>query len=70
MEGDIMRMRRVEDLPLPPGESVELRPGGLHLMLLGLTRSLLDGDTVDLTLHFDGAPDLAISVPVRSSEGG
>ena len=70
MEGDVMRMRQMENLPLPPGETIELSPGGLHLMLLGLTRSLLDGEEVELTLRFEGAPDLAMTVPVRSSGSG
>jgi copper(I)-binding protein len=35
MEGDVMRMRQVDSITLPSGKTVELKPGGLHLMLFG-----------------------------------
>lgn len=50
MDGSVMRMRAVEALALPPGQAVSLRPGGHHLMLMGLKQPLKDGDTVALTL--------------------
>jgi copper(I)-binding protein len=70
LEGDVMRMREVEGLEVPGGEEAELRPGGLHLMLLGLRQSLAVGDTLTLTLFFQGADSLEISVPVRTMGGG
>ena len=55
MDGDVMRMRALPDgLVLPAGTSVVLKPGGLHLMLLGLTRPLSAGDTVPVTLVVEG----------------
>jgi copper(I)-binding protein len=70
LEGDVMRMRRVEGVDLPPGETVALRPGGLHIMLLDLQRSLLAGDTLVLTLRFETAPPASIRVPVRGPGEG
>jgi copper(I)-binding protein len=64
LAGEVVRMRRVEKLTLSPGELVELRPGGLHLMLLGLRRSLNPGDTFPLTLRFQGAAPSVLRVPV------
>ena len=52
MEGDIMKMRSLATLDLPPGKSVELRPGGYHLMLMDLKAPLSKGGTVALTLTF------------------
>ena len=50
MEGDVMRMRRLDQLDLPAGRSVELSPGARHLMLVGLRHPLKVGDRVTLTL--------------------
>ncbi|MEH0166024.1 copper chaperone PCu(A)C [Paucibacter sp. JuS9] len=52
MEGSVMRMRAVESLPLPAGKSVEFKPGGLHVMLMGLNRPLAAGDKIPLTLVY------------------
>ena len=69
MDGDIMRMRELErGLDLPANAAVELRPGGLHLMLMGLRQPLTVGSSVRLTLRFvdrDGREGLLqVQVPV------
>lgn len=62
MDGNIMRMRPVSGgLAIAPGGSVALKPGGYHLMLMGLKRPLKRGETVTITLRFAKAGD----VPVR-----
>jgi len=63
-EGDIVRMRHVESVEIPPGQTVELKPGGLHIMLMGLTRPLKEGDMVPLTLTFANEGEVAIEVMV------
>jgi periplasmic copper chaperone A len=71
MAGDVMRMRELPDgLPLPAGQTVELKPGGYHVMLMDLKRSLKAGDTVAVSLVFE-APDRSreirvMAVPVRA----
>jgi len=50
MEGDTMRMRGVEKLELPAGRTVELKPGGYHVMLMDLKGPLKKGDTVPIRL--------------------
>lgn len=56
MEGDLMRMRALDaGLPLPAGQAVQLRPGGYHIMLMGLKQPLNAGDTVPVTLVIEGA---------------
>lgn len=55
MDGDVMRMRAIAALPLPAGRPVELKPGGYHVMLMDLKRPLSAGETVPLTLVFEGA---------------
>ena len=53
MEGDVMRMRAVPRLELPPGKTVELRPGGHHMMLVDLKRQLKKGDLVPIRLKVE-----------------
>lgn len=50
MDGDVMRMRPVKSIELPAGTTVKLVPGGLHVMMMDLTRPLKAGDRVDLVL--------------------
>lgn len=50
MEGNTMRMRGVERLELPAGRVVDLKPGGYHVMLMGLKAPLKKGDTVPIRL--------------------
>lgn len=74
MEGDIMRMRAVAGLDLPAGQTVELKPGGYHLMLLDLKTALRKDSSIPLTLVFKDAKGtesrLEVSVPVLSMAPG
>lgn len=62
-----MAMHPVEKIALPAGGSVELKPGGYHVMLIGLTGELKAGDKVEVTLQFETAPDLVVTAEVRAS---
>lgn len=64
VEGDIMRMRAVEGIDLPPGEIVRLRPGGLHVMLINLTAPLQMGEHFPLTLTFAEGGTTTVEVEV------
>lgn len=66
-DGDVMRMRPVPVIELPPGEAVTLRPGGLHLMLLGLIRPLRQGEVVPVTLTFERAGVVEASLAVQAA---
>jgi len=66
-EGGVMMMRRIEAIDLPSGATVELAPGGLHLMLMGLAAPLLEGGTFPLTLHFEKAGAVEVTVTVRAA---
>ncbi len=71
MEGNVMKMRALSNgLELPAGKAVELKPGGYHLMLLDLKQVLVAGDTVPVTLVFEGADKkrevVEIKAPVRA----
>ena len=69
MQGDVMRMRQVDAIDVPAGKSVELKPGGLHLMLVGLKAPLRDGDTITVDLRFEKAGTVTVPVQVRAAAG-
>ena len=61
----VMRMTELEDgIPFEADETVLLKRGGMHVMFMGLNRSLNDGDLVEVTLSFENAGDVTIEVPV------
>jgi copper(I)-binding protein len=65
MESNMMMMHELkEGLPLPAGQAVELRPGGNHIMLLGVKGPLRPGDTVPLTLTFASGASLEVTAAV------
>jgi copper(I)-binding protein len=53
MENDIMKMRQIPGLDLAAGRTLELKPGGYHVMLMDLKQPLKGGDSVPLTLVFE-----------------
>lgn len=66
VQDGVMRMRPLnEGLVIPPGSTVELKPGGLHLMFMGLKSPLAEGDSINGTLVFDKAGTVAVEFKVR-----
>ncbi|MEP9355356.1 DUF1775 domain-containing protein [Xanthobacter sp. KR7-65] len=67
MSNGVMTMRQLTGgLEIPPGQTVELAPGGYHLMFTGLTTPLKEGETVSGTLTFEKAGKVDVSYEVRS----
>lgn len=64
-EGGVMKMRPVPQIDIPAAGEQQLRPGGYHVMLIGITRDLNEGDTVHLTLTLEKGGALELAVPVR-----
>jgi hypothetical protein len=66
LEDDVARMLPIpEGVPAPAGATVTLEPGGMHVMLMGLTEPLTPGASVALTLVFEKAGPLTLTLPVR-----
>src|ERR1700753_2170826 len=65
LEGRMMRMRRVDSIRIPAGGSVELKPGGYHLMVIGLKKVLKEGDEVSFALQFSGEIRKTMKAPVK-----
>lgn len=64
-DNGVMQMREVEGgFAIPAGGMHMLARGGDHVMLMGLTEGMSDGDSVELTLTFEQAGDMTISVPI------
>ena len=66
MEGSVMKMRQVKDIPVPAGGSVELKPGGLHLMLMNIKAPLAAGESVPVKLKFAKAGEVEVKMPVNA----
>ncbi|GMU41219.1 MAG: hypothetical protein AMXMBFR23_20850 [Chloroflexota bacterium] len=63
-EGDMMRMQQVDGWDIAPGETLELAPGGNHVMILGLVDQFEVGERFTLTLIFEQAGEIQVEVPV------
>ena len=60
----VMKMRMLDGVALAPGASVAFKPGGLHIMLMGLRSPLTQGQTLKLTLTFAKSDALVVTVPI------
>ncbi len=66
MEKDVMKMRAVKGLDLPAGKTVELKPGGYHVMLMDLKQQMKEGDTVPVTLVVEGKDKKRSTIEVKA----
>ena len=66
MEGNVMKMRQVKDIAVPANGTVELKPGGLHLMFMNIKAPLAAGESVPVKLKFAKAGEVEIKVPVNA----
>ncbi len=64
MDGGVMKMRPVKAIEVAPGEPAVLKPGGLHIMLMGLKAPLVKGESFPLTLVFERAGRVEIEVSI------
>jgi copper(I)-binding protein len=65
MVDGVMRMRRLERLPIAPGETIQLKSGGIHLMLIQPLGPLVRGDTIEITLVTEDGQRLKLASTVR-----
>jgi hypothetical protein len=66
--GDMMKMAPVKHITVPAKGKVELKPGGLHVMLFDLKTPVKDGDTVTLTFETSSGATLRTTAPVRKGQ--
>jgi len=68
-DGEIMRMRKVEAIDVPAGETITLEPGGKHIMMFELIEPLKNGASFPMTLTFEDAGDVTVDVTVVATGG-
>jgi copper(I)-binding protein len=69
MDNNVMQMTPLHDgLEIPAGEEVSLEPSGYHIMLIGLTESLIAGEEYEMTLTFEHAGEVTVTVPILRTE--
>lgn len=67
MDGEVMKMRQLSDgLEIPAGGEVELKPGGYHIMFIGLEQQLKQGDKYPVTLVFEKAGSVEVEFNVET----
>ncbi len=66
MVNNVMRMRPVGEITIDPGRKVELKPGGYHVMLMDLKSALTEGETFSLSLTFEKAGEVTLTVPIQA----
>ena len=66
MKDDVMMMRPVEGIDIPAGETIELKPGGYHIMLVNLQQEIKPGEKYPLTFVFEKAGPLIVEADVRA----
>ena len=67
MDGNVMKMRQVKDIAVPANGSVELKPGGLHIMFMNIKAPLAAGETVPVKLKFTKAGEVEVKMPVNAT---
>ncbi len=65
MSGSVMQMRPLKGLDLPPGSTVELKPGGQHMMLMDLKRPLAVGEKIKVELRLETRDKKLVTQPVE-----
>jgi copper(I)-binding protein len=71
MDGEMMRMRRVDDgLAIAPNATLELKPGGYHLMFIKPRHPFVAGETVTATLRFEHAGTREVRFEIRALGSG
>ncbi len=71
MQGEVMKMRKLDTgITIPAGKTVELTPGGLHLMFMKVKEPFKQGGQVPVTLTFEKAGKVDITLPVEAAGPG
>jgi len=66
----VMKMEHVEALDIPADGMLEMKPGGYHIMLMGLTQPLKEGDEIEITLTFEKAGEVKLKAKVGGVAAG
>jgi hypothetical protein len=67
MENDVMQMNMLPSLPIAADEEIIFKPGGLHIMLIGVKEEFVLGERIGLILHFKNHEDIVVEVHIEDS---
>lgn len=67
MSNGMMSMDRIDELVVPAGGSIDMQPGGLHLMIMGVDKEAFAGDSIDMQISFASGEVIDINIPVKKS---
>lgn len=70
MKDGVMKMQEVENLNVPAGDKVQLKPGGMHVMLMGLNEQIKEGDMVPVFLTFSNGQTVSVEAMAMSEIKG
>lgn len=68
-EGGMMRMRQIDKIVIKANSETVLKPGGLHIMFIGLKQSFTAGEKVNLQLEFDNGEKVKVTAPIKMVAG-
>jgi copper(I)-binding protein len=66
MEGNVMKMSQIASIDIPQSGSIELTPGGMHLMIMGIKSPFKVGESVKIKFKFTNAGEVEVNFPVQS----
>ncbi|MEZ8099164.1 copper chaperone PCu(A)C [Vibrio bivalvicida] len=69
-EGDVMKMRQVDQIAIRAKQTAVLKPGSLHIMLFNLTKPLAEGESIDVELTFANGDKQTITAPIKKVMSG
>ncbi|WGV98477.1 copper chaperone PCu(A)C [Vibrio sp. YMD68] len=69
-EGDMMKMRQIDEIKIPANDHVELKPGSLHIMLFDLKAPLIEGEAIEVNLTFKNGEQQVFTAPVKKVMSG
>ena len=64
LQDGVMKMQHVDALDIPANGQLRMKPGGYHIMLMGLAKPLKEGDEIELTLIFEKAGEMKVKAKV------
>ena len=64
-DNGVSRMREVHNVELEPGAKITFKPGEMHMMLVGLKQPLIEGQALPLTLQFERAGNIDVTMPIE-----
>jgi len=65
MANDVMQMRKMDEVTLQPGETLKLKSGGSHVMLMGVEKSFKEGDKIEIEFELKDQTIVKVVVPVK-----